>query len=353
MSYQSGWKALNLEFSDRVPRTEYSAHCYHWDLVHAVTGMGIATDEEKEKASREFLRIWDYGFLWMTPTAGNEVHKFGRATSMGHAEFAAGGTDLDTGMQCPFKTVEDVYSFDPFNEYGEKDIDKLAKELNGIYIKDRDYYGDITLTMGGVYPTMFSGLIEMFGWDMLLTAMGTDPERFGKVIESYYRWIKQYFDAWARTEIKVFMSHDDICWTSGPVTHPEWYRKYIFPYYKKLWEPILSKGIKLIFTADGTYDMFFDDIVKAGAGTLVMEPGNDMKYFADKYGKTHGFVGDADTRILLSGTKDDIYKEVKRCMDIGKKYPGFFLAVGNHIPANTPVDNALYYNEAYMKLSKR
>jgi len=27
--------------------------------------------------------------------------------------------------------------------------------------------------------------------------------------------------------------------------------------------------------------------------------------------------------------------------------------VGNHIPPNTPVDNALYYNEAYMKLSER
>ncbi|MCL2519366.1 MAG: hypothetical protein FWF15_12465 [Oscillospiraceae bacterium] len=40
-------------------------------------------------------------------------------------------------------------------------------------------------------------------------------------------------------------------------------------------------------------------------------------------------------------------------MDIGKKYPGFFMAVGNHIPANTPVDNALWYNECYEKMSRR
>lgn len=149
------------------------------------------------------------------------------------------------------------------------------------------------------------------------------------------------------------MCHDDICWTSGPVTHPEWYRKSIFPYYKKLWEPLIASGKKIIFTADGKYDMFFDDIVSAGANMLVMEPGNDMQGFADKYGKTHGFVGNADTRILLSGTKGDIYKEVRRCMDTGKRYPGFVMAVGNHIPSNTPVDNALYYNEAYMELSKR
>jgi len=29
------------------------------------------------------------------------------------------------------------------------------------------------------------------------------------------------------------------------------------------------------------------------------------------------------------------------------------MAVGNHIPSNTPVDNALWYNECYEKLSKR
>ena len=40
-------------------------------------------------------------------------------------------------------------------------------------------------------------------------------------------------------------------------------------------------------------------------------------------------------------------------MDIGKTYPGYFLAVGNHIPANTPVENCLIYEEAYRKLSRR
>ena len=84
-----------------------------------------------------------------------------------------------------------------------------------------------------------------------------------------------------------------------------------------------------------------------------MEPTTDMRYIAEKYGKTHAFVGNADTRILLSGTKADIYNEVKRCMDIGKNCPGFFMAVGNHIPPNTPVENALYYNEVYEELSKR
>lgn len=85
----------------------------------------------------------------------------------------------------------------------------------------------------------------------------------------------------------------------------------------------------------------------------MLEPTTDMAYIAQKYGKTHAFIGNADTRVLLMGSRDDIYREVKRCMDIGKNCPGFFMAVGNHIPANTPVDNAMWYNECYEKMAGR
>lgn len=38
---------------------------------------------------------------------------------------------------------------------------------------------------------------------------------------------------------------------------------------------------------------------------------------------------------------------------IGKDCPGFFMAVGNHIPANTPVENSIYCSEVYEELSRR
>ena len=40
-------------------------------------------------------------------------------------------------------------------------------------------------------------------------------------------------------------------------------------------------------------------------------------------------------------------------MNIGSDCPGFFLAVGNHIPANVPVENAIYYNQCYEELAWR
>ena len=89
------------------------------------------------------------------------------------------------------------------------------------------------------------------------------------------------------------------------------------------------------------------------AGGFFFEPLTDLKYIVEHYGQTHIIIGNADTRILLMGTKRDIRREVERCMKQGKRCPGFFMSVTNMIPANTPVENALYYNEVYEELSRR
>ena len=94
-------------------------------------------------------------------------------------------------------------------------------------------------------------------------------------------------------------------------------------------------------------------LFKGPSSGFVLEPTTDMAYIAERYGHSHFFIGNADTRILLSGSKAAIRAEVERCMAIGKDKPGFFLAVGNHIPANTPVEACLYYNEVYEELSVR
>ena len=90
-----------------------------------------------------------------------------------------------------------------------------------------------------------------------------------------------------------------------------------------------------------------------GINGFVLEPVTDMKYIAEKYGETHAFIGNSDTRVFIDRNEDDIYQEVKRCMDIGKKCPRFLYDGWKSYPGNTPVENALFYNEVYQELRKR
>lgn len=352
MSYADGWAAINLEMPARVPRTEYSVE-RHWALIRAVTGLEVdehSSEEVREQAGSALVKAWDYGCMWCVLIGRKELGDC--VTKMGHAEFAAGGTDRSDEITCPYSRPEEVLAFDPWERLGPRDRKEMVVNFEAQYQANCRRWPDC-VNMTGIYVTCISGLIELFGWEMMLLAAGTDSTAFGDLANRYASWVLQYFEALAEADVPVVMVHDDIVWTSGPFLAPDWYRTYVFPNYKKFLRPLLDSGKRVLFTSDGTYSLFVDDIAACGVHGFVMEPTTDMAAIAEKYGNTHVIIGNADTRILLLGTKEDIRSEVERCMAIGKEYPGFFLAVGNHIPANTPVENALYYNEVYEKLSRR
>lgn len=350
MSLEDGFAALRLEKPARVPRTEYTAH---WELIKTVTGIDVSEkspDETRLRAQRAFMEAWNYDLSWMTLIVGDV---FGDVrTNMGHAEYAANGSDYDARVSCPFRSPEEVLAFDPYEAFGVLDKSKLVRDFEEHYRSQcLDYPNCVHMT--GTYITLVSGLIELFGWEMLLMAAAVDIDGFGEVANRYAKWMQQYYDALAEADIPVVMSHDDITWTSGAFIKPEWYAKYVFPNYKKLYAPVIESGKILLYTSDGNYTQFIDELAGCGVSGFVLEPVTDMAYIAQRYGKTHAFIGNADTRVLLMGSKEDIRAEVERCMSIGKECPGFFMAVGNHIPPNTPIENALYYNEIYEKLSLR
>lgn len=352
MSLENGLAALRMEMPNRIPRTEYSAH-FHWKLVSEVTGIDVlpgSPDEVKQRGSSEFLKCWDYGMFWNILTYNNVFE--GKYTKMGHAEYMAEGEDYSGDIAQFLEDPEEVFEFDPYEVYGKKEEAKLIQEYNENYDLMCRLYPD-TVNMTGIYVTCISGALEILGWDTLLMAAGIDSKEFGMFLKRYTDWIRQYFDALSQCKSEVVMIHDDIVWTSGAFLDPEFYRTYIFPAYKQLFLPLREAGKKILFTSDGNYTEFMEDIAACGVHGFVFEPCMDLESICERFGQSHVLVGNADTRILLMGEKEDIRQEVKRCINVGKKCPGYFLAVGNHIPANTPVEKALWYNEFYEKYSRR
>jgi hypothetical protein len=352
MSFDDGWSAIHLDMPARVPHTEYSVES-HWEVVKAVTGLDVgpqSSTEEQQKASRALIKTWNFDFLWSTLIGGELFSQY--KTDMGHAEYAAGGVDRRDTIYCPFKNPEEVLKFDFLGTYGPCDRpgwkDRFEQHYQANCVANPD-----VVNMTGIYVTLISGFIDIFGWDMLLLAAGTDLVAFGALANRYADFMLPYFETLAETDVPVVMIHDDMVWSSGAIFSPKWYRHFVFPNLKRYFDPLRQAGKKIMFTSDGNYTQFVDDLADCGVDGFIMEPMTDMAYIADKHGQTHVFIGNADTRILLDGSMAEIRDEVKRCMYIGKPFPGFFMAVGNHIPSNTPVESVLYYMQVYEALSRR
>jgi uroporphyrinogen-III decarboxylase len=99
--------------------------------------------------------------------------------------------------------------------------------------------------------------------------------------------------------------------------------------------------------------MFLDDLIEAGADGFCFEPGNDLETLVRRCGQTHVLMGGADCRTLTFGTRDDIERELRWALDLAKPCPGFFFAIGNHLPANVPLENALHYFALIEELGRR
>lgn len=346
MSYDIGMRTIRLESAERLAHTEY---CSNYALVRAVTGLDPVVDGS---AWRKFHDAWQLDFIWTCNDGPVDWSKRGRVTDMGHAEFLENGSDRRDTVSCPFKDVEEVLSFDAVEEYGLPDMDELIRYYEDWYRKTQEANPN-QVCPGGYYKTIVSGAIQAFGWDMLLSA-AADWTRFDKVLDGIYRLSLHHFQAWAKTSIEVFICHDDMVWTQGAFMHPDFYRAAIFPRYKKLWDVLREAGKIVLFCSDGDFTEFVDDIAAAGADGFIFEPLTSLDYVVERYGRTHVIAGSkVDCRTLTFGTKEQIKHEIDETLKIAKDCPGFMFAVGNHIPSNIPVDNALFYFDYLSKNWRR
>ena len=349
MSYERGRRALFLDMPETIPHTEYVDH---WEVVRHFTGLDPADPELRDEAFRRFYKAVDYDLLWSTNDGPVPWQKRGRTTDMGHCDYMEDASDRRMPVPSPFRTVEDVLSFDAIAEYGLPDFDELVEYYEITYRCGQIKHPGLVFP-GGYYKTVVSGCIQAFGWEMFLLSAGYDARAFDRVLESFYQLSLHHFRAWAKTSIEAFICHDDMVWTQGAIFHPDWYRQHVFPRYARLWSVLKEAGKKVLFCSDGDFTAFIDDIARAGADGFIFEPVTSLEKVVERYGKTHVIVGNVDCRILAHGTREEIWADVERCAKLGRDCPGYFFAVGNHIPYNVPLDNLLYYFDLCRELGRR
>lgn len=332
MSYQIGIDTIHLRSTPRIAHTEYAFQ--HRTLQKHV----------QETTGKPLDDAWEFDFLWHSNDGPVRWEDHGRTTDMGHAEYDEGGVDRRDAKPCPFSDLEQVYAFDAVREYPMPDLGELAGYYQDAWRANQDLHPN-QVVPGGYYRTIVSGAIAVFGWDMLLLA-ATDQDAFEKVLDSFFCRSLHYYKAWAQTGIPAFICHDDMVWSSGPFMDPAFYRRVIFPRYAELWKPLRDAGIPVLYCSDANWNVFLDDLVEAGADGFIFEPMVDLDPIVEKYGQSHVIVGSkVDCRTLTYGTRDQILEEVEATIALARHCPGFMFAVGNHIPSNVPIENALYYHE--------
>ncbi|MFW5728985.1 MAG: uroporphyrinogen decarboxylase family protein [Spirochaetota bacterium] len=132
---------------------------------------------------------------------------------------------------------------------------------------------------------------------------------------------------------------------------PEHFRSMFKPALRRIVESVKSfrADLPVVFHTDGVIKRVVPDLVEIGIDVLnPLEPlpANDWPEIKRSYGDRLCFMGGVDLRNALTGSKDDVENDVRRCIETFASEGGYILTSANHMQADIPPENIRHMFES-------
>jgi uroporphyrinogen decarboxylase len=201
---------------------------------------------------------------------------------------------------------------------------------------------------------IFTGVWFMMGLETFMLACIDDPEliemMYEKVIPLQLRAMEA---AMKHPAVGMSFHADDLSGKNGPLVHPDHYRQYVFPAYKKMADMAVDKP--MVYHTDGKIDMIIEDLLATGIDGWhpVEKQAHDINEVKAQYGNRIALLGNIDLQYTLTkGTPEEVDAEVReRIRDLGPG-GGYCVSSGNSIPEYVPIENYAAMLEATYKYGK-
>jgi hypothetical protein len=346
MSRQRALAAVHLQPADRIPHLEIIQHP---DFEQALTGLDPY--QHPQQARLAMLEKLDVDLFFAGVPATDDPIENPFADGASSKVLADGRRVVRWGATCTgtwdwgkgFTSVKQVLDYDPLQHLPAGTVEDLSASYQASLDRQRELVGDRYLETGGTYMTLFMWPVMTFGWELFLEAAASEPKPFKELMEGFAQVSERVFTAWSRTDVEVVTSHDDLCMARGTVFSPAWLEEVVYPQYARFWKILQDAGKKVIFISDGRVNPVAEAVFACGADGLFAEPHTDLEPLVEKYGDSKILMGNVDTRVLSYGDRAAIEAEVKRCVEMGRGAPGYFIGVTNEITYNAPVENVMAY----------
>ena len=200
---------------------------------------------------------------------------------------------------------------------------------------------NITLLAFGGFDPLGEG--EDFYMDMI-----SDTETVGLIVDKctdvIIRAQEIYLEKVGDTLDFFEIPGDDYGGTQDLMISPDIFESLFKPALKRIVDSVKSyrKDLPVVFHSDGAITKIIDSLIEIGIDVLnPLEPleATDWKAIKQKYSESLCFMGGADLKKALRGTKEDVHQDVLRCIDTFAPGGGYILTSANHMPPDIPPEN--------------
>jgi uroporphyrinogen decarboxylase len=190
---------------------------------------------------------------------------------------------------------------------------------------------------------VFSLPSRIMAFDEFLMAIYTEPEMVDKLIGITVEYnIALAKRAWDEG-LRIVMTGDDYCYSTGPMFSPEKFRELFHPWYKKVMGAYKDIGFMVIKHCDGNVLSLIDMLTDAAIDCYdPMEPaaGMELSWFKEKYGSRFCLKGNVDCgKTLTFGSTEETINETKECLRVGMPGYGYILSSSNSIHSKVKPEN--------------
>ena len=201
---------------------------------------------------------------------------------------------------------------------------------------DRDRY----LVTGGLTYFCFERAWALMGMENFLAAIIEFPEHVRNLLNEISNYARGVFDRYLEMGVDAVSFSEDLGTQRALMMSPEMFREFFVPAYELAFENVLKEGKIINFHSCGCVDEIVNDL--AGIGVTVLNPiqarANDLfKVKSEACGKM-ALSGGIDTHLLLTGTPEQIKKEVISVMEVLKPNGGYICGPDQGFP-NFPEEN--------------
>jgi len=196
------------------------------------------------------------------------------------------------------------------------------------------------------YGTLVSRATIEFGWEPFLTASALDPGRFGRILDRFGEASLAVVRGWTRLpDVPFLVVHDDIAGTRGLILDPKWLSKYVFPWYRRIFDAVHAAGRRVLYISDGNYLDALPRILETGPDGLYCESSSmDPADLLPRCGRDRLYMVKTDSRTMDHGTPAEVRGELLKLRGLHQEFPGMFIysGGGNVNPENEAAFRALY-----------
>jgi len=191
---------------------------------------------------------------------------------------------------------------------------------------------------------------EGFGLENFSRILGKH-EQAKKIFDDRGKFTLEVVKIMAENEAQMVLLWDDYGFKNGLFMRPKLYRKYIFPWIKRICQAAHRQDCKIMLHSDGDLLEIFEDIIECGVDAInpvestTANPDYDIFKLNEKYGEKLTFVGNLSPILLALGELSEIESSAKRLIRELAPGGGYIFGSGHSInPAITPERFELMYS---------